>query len=122
MSWLDCALAALATWRFTHLLVVEDGPWNAFGRLRSGLSGTILGEALDCFYCSSLLVSIPMAALIGRMLVDYVLLWPGLSAAAIFLETISASFAVPVASYVEQEDLGHELLRQEQRNDGARPR
>jgi hypothetical protein len=120
MSWLDCALAALATWRFTHLLVVEQGPWNAIGRLRSGLSGTILGEALDCFYCSSLLVSIPMAAVLGRTFLDYFLLWPALSAAAILLENISASFAPPVASYVEQEELNDELLREEQRQRSAR--
>ena len=113
MSWLECALAALATWRFTHLLVVEDGPRNAIGRLRSGLSGTILGEALDCFYCSSLLVSIPLAVLLGRTVLDYILLWPGLSAAAIFLENVSASLAPPAANYVEQEDLNHELLREE---------
>jgi hypothetical protein len=120
MSWLDCALAALATWRFTRLLVVEQGPWNAIGRLRSGLSGTILGEALDCFYCSSLLVSIPMAAVLGRTFLDYFLLWPALSAAAILLESISASFAPPVASYVEQEELNDELLREEQRQRSAR--
>jgi hypothetical protein len=120
MSWLDCALAALATWRFTHLLVVEQGPWNAIGRLRSGLSGTILGEALDCFYCSSLLVSILMAAVLGRTFLDYFLLWPALSAAAILLENISASFAPPVASYVEQEELNDELLREEQRQRSAR--
>ena len=121
MSWLECALAALTTWRFTHLLVVEDGPRNAIGRLRSGLSGTILGEALDCFYCSSLLVSIPLAVLLGRTVLDYILLWPGLSAAAIFLENVSASLAAPVASYVEQEDLNHELLRQERRKRDAQP-
>jgi len=121
MSWLECALAALATWRLTHLLVAERGPWNAIGRLRSGLSGTILGDALDCFYCSSLLVSIPIAALLGRTFLDYFLLWPSLSAAAIFLEDVSASWAPPVASYVvEQEERNDELLREEQQR-SARP-
>ena len=120
MSWLDCALAALATWRFTHLLVAEDGPWNVIRRLRAALSGTILGAALDCFYCTSLLISIPIAALLGRTFLDYVLLWPGLSAAAIFLETISASLTPPAASYIDREELNHELLR-EDRQSGARP-
>ena len=121
MSWLDCTLAALATWRFTHLLVVEDGPWKAIVRLRSGLSGTILGQALDCFYCSSLLISIPMAALLGRTVFDYILLWPGLSAAAIILENVSGSLAPPAANYIKQEDFNHELLREEQRERSARP-
>jgi hypothetical protein len=120
MSWLDCALAALATWRFTHLLVAEHGPWNAIRRLRAALSGTIFGDALDCFYCASLLISIPIAAILGRTVLDWFLLWPGLSAAAIFLETISASLAPPVASYVDQEELNHELLR-EDGQPGARP-
>jgi hypothetical protein len=121
MRWLDCILAALATWRFTHLLVAEDGLWDAVRSLRKRLSGTVAGKALDCFYCTSLLVSFPLAALLGRTFVDYVLLWPGLSAAAIFLDNISASLAPPAATYVEQEELNHELLREDERR-SARPR
>ena len=120
MRWLDCVLAALATWRFTHLLVAEHGPWNAIRRLRSALSGTIFGDALDCFYCTSLLISLPIAALVGRTFIDDFLLWPGLSAAAIFLESISTSLTPPMAEYVEREELNHELLREDEQS-RARP-
>ena len=61
-----------------------------------------------------------MAAVLGRTFLDYFLLWPALSAAAILLENISASFAPPVASYVEQEELSDDLLREEQRQRSAR--
>jgi len=113
MSWLDCIFAALATWRLTHLVVLEDGPWDAVVLFRRGLSKIVPSGLLDCFYCSSLWVSILFAALLGGTLKEYLLLWLGLSAAAIFLENMSASLGQTAAAvYVEEEDHADELLQQ----------
>jgi hypothetical protein len=44
-------LAALATWRVTHLLAEEDGPADAVVRRRASAGDGWVGELMDCFYC-----------------------------------------------------------------------
>ena len=85
------AIAALAVWRLTHLLVAEDGPWDAVVRLRKTLGQSELGRAMDCFYCASLWVAVPFAFLLARGLVTGVVIWLALSGAAALLEQASAS-------------------------------
>jgi hypothetical protein len=117
MNWLLFMIGILGTWRFTHLLVVEDGPWDVLVRLRRRLSKTFIGKLLDCFYCSSLWVSILFAMLLGHTLTDRFILWPALSAGAILLENLSARLDQPAAAaYVVEGDQNHELLRQDQRD------
>ena len=84
------ALAALAVWRVTHVLHAEDGPWNAGTRLRRAAGQGVIGQALDCFNCLSLWVSLPVAAIAGGDWRQALLLWLGLSGAAIVLERITA--------------------------------
>ncbi|HEY6791198.1 MAG TPA: hypothetical protein VI365_28205 [Trebonia sp.] len=54
--------AALATWRVTHLLTEEDGPANVVLGLRRAAGSSALGQAMDCFYCTSMWVALPIAA------------------------------------------------------------
>src|SRR5579862_3348650 len=56
------ALAALATWRLTHLIVAEDGPAEVVVRLRRAAGAGVVGQAMDCFYCASVWVALPVAA------------------------------------------------------------
>jgi hypothetical protein len=63
LSPLEFILIALGVWRVTHLLVAEDGPWDAVIRLRKSLGSSVLGQAMDCFYCCSLWVGAPFALL-----------------------------------------------------------
>lgn len=79
-------LAALATWRLAHLLAEEDGPGNGVVRLRAWLGDSALGRAMDCFYCLSLWVAAPLALLVTRDLIGFVLAWLGCSGAACLLE------------------------------------
>ncbi|HXO24619.1 MAG TPA: hypothetical protein VN870_08560 [Streptosporangiaceae bacterium] len=55
-------LAALATWRLTHLLTEEDGPADLVLRLRRAVGQSQLGQVMDCFYCASMWVALPVAA------------------------------------------------------------
>ena len=57
-------LAALATWRMTHLLTEEDGPADLVLRLRRAAGQSQLGQVMDCFYCASMWVALPVAALV----------------------------------------------------------
>jgi Protein of unknown function (DUF1360) len=61
------ALAALATWRVTHLLAQEDGPADVVVRLRRRAGSGWPGDLLDCFYCLSVWVAVPCGVgLAGR--------------------------------------------------------
>ena len=80
------ALASLATWRLTHMLAEEDGPWNAVVRLRSRLGTGPLGEMMDCFYCLSVWVAAPAAVAVAPSKRDLPLTWLALSGAACLLE------------------------------------
>jgi hypothetical protein len=82
---LTVALGVLFVWRVTHLLHAEDGPWRVVARLRQAAGG-VLGEALDCFYCLTLWIAAPVAAVIGPTWRYDLLLWPALSGAACLLQ------------------------------------
>ena len=79
-------VGALTTWRVTHLLHEEDGPWNFVVRLRAAAGSGMLGETMDCFYCLSLWLALPIALLVGTEWLERLLLWPALSAAAILVQ------------------------------------
>jgi len=121
MNWLRFTLGVLGTWRLTHLLVNEDGPWDVLKGLRNALSRGIAGKLLDCFYCASLWLSIPFCFVTGETATERLLLWPALSAAAIFLENLSTRLGQPAAAdYFTEGDQTHELLREEQQHSPAR--
>ena len=82
-------LAALACWRLTSLLVYEDGPGQIFSRFREWLWIT---DLLDCFWCTSLWVAAPLAALAwwpdgGLMMLG----WLAVSTAAILIDQLIPS-------------------------------
>jgi Protein of unknown function (DUF1360) len=91
------ALAALATWRLTHMLAEEDGPWNAVVRVRSRLGTGPLGEMMDCFYCLSVWVAAPAALAVTRRKRDLPLTWLALSGAACLLERATEHHGDPHA-------------------------
>lgn len=99
-AWFRLALGVLATWRVTHLLHAEDGPWQALARLRK-LVAAAGGKLFDCFYCLSVWVAVPLAYAIGDSWRERVLLVPALSGAAILVERLTSS--VPIPNYVEDE-------------------
>jgi hypothetical protein len=79
-------VAALATWRLTHLLVEEDGPGDIVVRLRQRAGDGWLGSALDCFYCLSIWTAAPVAAAVARRPREAPLIWLAFSGAACLLE------------------------------------
>ena len=114
MDWLRFTLGAIAAWRITHLLIVEDGPWQSFARIRRIAATSGLRGLLDCFYCLSLWVAIPFSVLLGHSTTDRLLMWPALSGSAILLENLSTRLggAAPPTYFEEGED-NDELLREE---------
>jgi len=100
-------LGALAVWRVTHLLVAEDGPWKILARLRRALGEGFWGGLLDCFYCLSLWVALPVTFLVAHGWPERALTWLALSAGAILLErATSREPAHPPALYLEDPPAG----------------
>ena len=83
VSFLVCALA---TWRLTHLIVEEDGPFDLIARLRTWLGDSQVGRAMDCFYCSSLWLAPPIAFAVSRTPLEWLFTGLALSGAACLLE------------------------------------
>jgi Protein of unknown function (DUF1360) len=81
-------VAALATWRLTHLLANEDGPADAIARVRERLGASELGELMDCFHCTSIWIAMPFAFYVAKKPADRVAAWLALSAAACLLQEI----------------------------------
>jgi hypothetical protein len=97
--WRFC-LSALAVWRLTHLVAEEDGPWDMIARLRVWLGASVLGRLMDCFYCVSLWIALPLAVITSNGLLGLVVHWLALSGAASLLEK-TTSRPAPVLPRLE---------------------
>jgi hypothetical protein len=75
MNGIRLLLLGLATWNLSSLLVMEDGPWHWFARLRhavgvrydanSNVYGTNqVAEMLTCLWCTSRWVALALCALL----------------------------------------------------------
>jgi hypothetical protein len=95
----------LTVWRLTHLVNAKDGPWGVVMRLRRAAGTCFFAGLLDCSYCLSLWMAVPVAHLIGTSWMERVLLWPALTAGAIFLERVTLEKApAPPCTYPDRED------------------
>jgi len=102
MSVFEFVLAVLAVWRVTHLLSAEDGPFNAIARLRKTAGRGFWGSLLDCFYCLSLWIAIPIALWVRSSWGQRVIVWLALSAAAILINRIVDRIAPDAPVYFEE--------------------
>lgn len=82
----DFMLILFASWRITHLLSEEDGPFNVIYLLRKQLGQSFFGSLLDCFYCLSIWVTLPFGIGMGNDWSEKLLYWFALSGAACVLE------------------------------------
>lgn len=116
--WYRLVLGVLVTWRVTHLLHAEDGPWRLIARFRSAVSRvTLLRQLVDCFYCLSMWVAAPLAYLFGDTWTERTLLLPALSGAAILLER-ATNPGPPMPHFEEDPEVSDGMLWQSS-NDGA---
>lgn len=83
-------MSSLAAWRITHLLTSEDGPGDLVFKLRKMLGNSLPGKAMDCFYCLSLWVTVPFAALLSHEVTEAGITWLALSGAACLMEKFSS--------------------------------
>ncbi len=81
-------LAALATWRVTHLLANEDGPADIVFHLRRRLGESWIGGLMDCFNCLSFWIAAPAAIFVTTRPVPGLVTWLALSGAACLFERL----------------------------------
>ncbi len=100
---LETAMDALDVWRVTHLLQAEDGPWSCLQKLRQ-LAGRIgSGRVFTCRLCLSLWVAMPFALMLARDIRQALLLWLGLSGAAILLDRMGPAPDPPSAIWWQED-------------------
>lgn len=109
-------IAALATWRVSHLIAKEEGPFHLFGRWRALVGDHAVGELFTCFQCLSLWVGAGLALLAGLTWKETALLTLALSGAACLMNRLgSEPFVIqplPSTTTEQRGEYEHELLRQ----------
>jgi hypothetical protein len=64
----------------------EDGPFDLIFLLRRKAGAGFFGNLLDCFYCLSLWIALPVGIWLGSTWIEKILFWWALSGAACLLE------------------------------------
>ncbi|MBC8085992.1 MAG: DUF1360 domain-containing protein [Phycisphaerae bacterium] len=80
--------STLAAWRVSHLITAEDGPFNMVARLRAAAGSGFFGDLMDCFYCTSMWVALPLAYWVGHGWPERIIAWLAVSGGAILLERL----------------------------------
>ena len=92
-------VAVLATWRISHLIAKEDGPYDLVLRLRARAGTSVLGRLMDCPYCVSVWAALPLAGWLARRgrlpAADVVPVWLAISAGACLLEQATSGGPQP---------------------------
>jgi hypothetical protein len=79
-------LLSIATWRVSHLLSKEDGPFDIVYLIRKKAGAGFFGSLLDCFYCVSIWVALPFGIWQGQHWYEKLIYWWAVSGLASLLE------------------------------------
>ena len=93
--WFRLTLSVLATWRVSHLIAYEDGPFDVIVRLRRRAGDGVLGKLMDCPYCLSLWIAAPLALLLAREPGAWGVAWLAISGGSSLLEIFSRPHRQP---------------------------
>jgi Protein of unknown function (DUF1360) len=108
--WTRLLVAVLATWRVSHLVVEEDGPWDLVARLRARAGQGPIGRLMDCFYCTSLWIAAPLALVVAREPVAWAVCWLAVSGGASLLERATGGARADRAGALERKEDLHGVL------------
>ncbi|HJR12195.1 MAG TPA: DUF1360 domain-containing protein [Rhodanobacteraceae bacterium] len=109
--WFAFALAALGTWRVTHLLAEEDGPADLILKLRSKFGTSVLGTLMDCFQCLSLWIAIPFTFIVTGPALAWIPVWLAVSGAACLLERLGSERTALQVEPSHFPENNHDMLR-----------
>jgi len=85
-------LAALATYRVSRMIAMEDGPADVFSRIRERVGQkTWIGRGLHCVLCLSFWLSWPVALLLSlQTWQEYALSALGIAGAVVIIHKVIA--------------------------------
>ena len=89
VNYFDVLVLGLATWRISHMLVWEDGPFKIFIRMQSWMErNDFLIDLFSCVWCLSVWVGaiLVLSAIIDKTVTIYLMLPFALSSITILLE------------------------------------
>jgi hypothetical protein len=121
--WFRLTLSVLATWRVSHLIAHEDGPFDVIVRLRRRAGDGFVGKLMDCPYCLSLWIAAPLALLLAGTPGAWCVAWLAISGGSSLLEKFSRSVREPRPAEMNptifplEGDYDDVLLRTETRDD-----
>lgn len=87
---------SFATWRISSLLVNEEGPFKVFVWFREKTHS--LGGLLDCLWCTSVWVAMPVAALTFGKPWWRIVAWLAVATGAIITDSIIGCLEGEIAS------------------------
>lgn len=58
-------ILVVVVWRLTHLIGMEDGPFDIIIRVRKLMGNSFFGKLMDCFYCLSVWIGCAAAFYAG---------------------------------------------------------
>jgi hypothetical protein len=102
MTLIALTTGILTTWRVTHLVVEEDGPWDLLRRLRSIASRIGAARLVSCFLCASVWIAVAVALLFSSGWRDVTIAVASFSGGAILLQRIVPD--VRAAEWVEEKE------------------
>jgi Protein of unknown function (DUF1360) len=79
----------IVTWRLTHLISAEDGPFDLIIKIRKLAGNSFFGKLMDCFYCLSIWMGLLAAFYVSRGAIEIIILCLYYSGASILLEKIT---------------------------------
>lgn len=85
----EYVVMVVVVWRATHLISIEDGPFDLIFKLRSWLGDSFFGKLMDCFYCLSSWIGLFLACIFGNSVFSVCILTFYYSGSAILLEKFS---------------------------------
>ena len=94
-GWLGLLVAVLATWRLSHLVAHEDGPFDLVAKVRHATGFSVWGRFMDCPFCLSLWFAAPFAVWLAQNWIDGLAIWPAISGGACLIQQVSARLTGP---------------------------
>jgi hypothetical protein len=79
-------ILVVVVWRVTHLISMEDGPFDLVFKFRKWLGNSFFGKLMDCFYCLSIWIGLLVALYAGNTTIEIIMLCLYYSGASILLE------------------------------------
>jgi Protein of unknown function (DUF1360) len=82
-------ILVIVVWRITHLIVLEDGPFDLIIKIRKLAGNSFFGKLMDCFYCLSIWVGLGVAIFTSANVEMIIVLTLYYSGASLLLEKLT---------------------------------